>query len=73
MNGDLMIHPASGYVVAVLSNFDPPQASSMAAFVGLRLPSEHVSFGSKAVEPLEAPNVWNRAESSRMGASGFRF
>ncbi|MGH6956557.1 MAG: serine hydrolase domain-containing protein [Caulobacteraceae bacterium] len=37
MNGDLFIHPASGHVVAVLSNFDPPQASVMAAFVSLRL------------------------------------
>jgi CubicO group peptidase (beta-lactamase class C family) len=39
MNGDLMIHPASGYMVAALSNFDPPQANFMAGFVSLRLPS----------------------------------
>jgi CubicO group peptidase (beta-lactamase class C family) len=38
MNGDLIIHPASGYAVAVLANFDPPQANSLANFVSLRLP-----------------------------------
>src|SRR6185436_9103392 len=26
MNGDLRIYPQSGYVVAVLSNYDPPAA-----------------------------------------------
>jgi D-alanyl-D-alanine carboxypeptidase len=38
MNGDLRIYPASGYVVAVLSNLDPPAASRVATFIDLRLP-----------------------------------
>jgi CubicO group peptidase (beta-lactamase class C family) len=38
MNGDLRIYPKSGYVVAVLSNLDPPAAGQVASFVDLRLP-----------------------------------
>jgi D-alanyl-D-alanine carboxypeptidase len=38
MNGDLRVYPASGYVVAVLSNLDPPAASRIATFTDLRLP-----------------------------------
>ena len=38
MNGDLRIYPQSGYVVAVLSNLDPPAASQVSAFLDLRLP-----------------------------------
>jgi CubicO group peptidase (beta-lactamase class C family) len=38
MNGDLRIYPQSGYVVAVLSNLDPPAATQVATFVDLRLP-----------------------------------
>ena len=38
MNGDLRIYPKSGYVVAVLSNLDPPAAQQVSAFVDLRLP-----------------------------------
>lgn len=38
MNGDLRIYPQSGYVVAVLSNLDPPAAQQVSAFVDLRLP-----------------------------------
>jgi D-alanyl-D-alanine carboxypeptidase len=38
MNGDLRIYPKSGYVVAVLSNLDPPAASQLSAFLDLRLP-----------------------------------
>lgn len=37
MNGDLRIYPQSGYVVAVLSNLDPPAATQVLAFVDLRL------------------------------------
>jgi D-alanyl-D-alanine carboxypeptidase len=37
MNGDLKIC-GSGYVVAVLSNFDPPGASQAADFIAARLP-----------------------------------
>jgi D-alanyl-D-alanine carboxypeptidase len=38
MNGDLRIYPRSGYVVAVLSNLDPPAAQQVSAFLDLRLP-----------------------------------
>ena len=38
MNGELRIYPKSGYVVAVLSNLDPPAASQVAGFLDLRLP-----------------------------------
>ena len=38
MNGDLRIYLRSGYVVAVLSNLDPPAAQQVSAFVDLRLP-----------------------------------
>ena len=38
MNGDLRIYPQSGYVVAVLSNLDPPAATQVSAFLDLRLP-----------------------------------
>ena len=38
MNGDLRIYPHSGYVVAVLSNLDPPAAQRLSAFLDLRLP-----------------------------------
>jgi CubicO group peptidase (beta-lactamase class C family) len=39
MNGDLRIYPRSGYVVAVLSNRDPPGAQQVSAFLDLRLPN----------------------------------
>src|SRR5712672_3273331 len=38
MNGDLQIYPQSGYVVAVLSNLDPPAASRVSEFIANRLP-----------------------------------
>ncbi|HEY2821236.1 MAG TPA: serine hydrolase domain-containing protein [Candidatus Acidoferrum sp.] len=38
MNGELRIYPASGYVIVVLANLDPPAASRAADFVGNRLP-----------------------------------
>jgi D-alanyl-D-alanine carboxypeptidase len=38
MNGDLRIYPQSGYVIAVLSNLDPPAATQVSAFLDLRLP-----------------------------------
>jgi D-alanyl-D-alanine carboxypeptidase len=37
-NGILRIYPAAGYVVAALSNGDPPQANSLGEFIGQRLP-----------------------------------
>jgi D-alanyl-D-alanine carboxypeptidase len=40
MNGDLRIFPSSGYVIAVLSNLDPPAAQRVSAFLMLRLESE---------------------------------
>jgi D-alanyl-D-alanine carboxypeptidase len=38
-NGNLLMFPDSGYVVATLANGDPPQASSLANFIGQRLPA----------------------------------
>jgi D-alanyl-D-alanine carboxypeptidase len=38
MSGDLRIYPQSGYVVAVLSNLDPPAATQVSAFLDPRLP-----------------------------------
>jgi CubicO group peptidase (beta-lactamase class C family) len=40
MNGELRIFPASGYIVAVLVNVDPPAATRLADFVGERLPAQ---------------------------------
>jgi CubicO group peptidase (beta-lactamase class C family) len=37
VNGTLMIFPKSGYVVAVLSNIDPPFAGRIGSFLALRL------------------------------------
>ena len=39
MNGDLKFSPESGYIVAVLSNLDPPTASRASDFVASRLPA----------------------------------
>lgn len=38
MNGELKICPGPGYVVAVLSNLDPPAATRVAGFITNRLP-----------------------------------
>jgi D-alanyl-D-alanine carboxypeptidase len=38
MNGDLRIYPKSGYVVAVLANFDPPAAQRISDYLDPRLP-----------------------------------
>jgi CubicO group peptidase (beta-lactamase class C family) len=38
MNGELQIYPQSGYVIAVLSNLDPPAASRVSEFIANRLP-----------------------------------
>ena len=38
MNGDLQICPASGYVVAVLANMDPPAARRISDFITSRMP-----------------------------------
>jgi CubicO group peptidase (beta-lactamase class C family) len=40
MNGELRIYPDLGYVVVSLSNLDPPAASNLVAYLGLRLPNE---------------------------------
>ena len=40
MNGDLEIYPQSGYVIAVLSNLDPPAAGRISEFIGERLPEK---------------------------------
>jgi CubicO group peptidase (beta-lactamase class C family) len=39
MNGDLAFEPDGGYVVVVLSNFDPPAAGQVMAFILDRLPA----------------------------------
>ena len=39
MNGDLAFEPSGGYVVVVLSNFDPPVATQMSSFILTRLPA----------------------------------
>jgi CubicO group peptidase (beta-lactamase class C family) len=38
MNGDLEICPSSGYIIAVLSNLDPPAAEHVSDFITNRLP-----------------------------------
>jgi CubicO group peptidase (beta-lactamase class C family) len=38
MNGDLEVYPQNGYVIAVLSNLDPPTASRISDFISNRLP-----------------------------------
>ena len=40
INAELRIYPASGYVVAVMANLDPPAATNLAAFVADRLPAK---------------------------------
>jgi CubicO group peptidase (beta-lactamase class C family) len=40
MSGMLKIFPDSGYVVAVLSNLDPPAANRIADFISARLPDQ---------------------------------
>jgi CubicO group peptidase (beta-lactamase class C family) len=39
MNGDLRIYPSTGYVIAVLSNLDPPAAERVSRFVASRVPA----------------------------------
>ena len=38
MNGDLKIYPGSGYVIAALSNLDPPAAGRSSNYIAERLP-----------------------------------
>jgi D-alanyl-D-alanine carboxypeptidase len=40
MNGDLKIYPKSGYVVAVLTNLDPPAAQRISEYLDPRLPTQ---------------------------------
>ena len=39
MNGELKFSPDSGYIIAVLSNLDPPAAGRIADFISARLPA----------------------------------
>jgi D-alanyl-D-alanine carboxypeptidase len=39
MNGDLRIYPKTGYVIAVLSNLDPPAAQRISEYLDPRLPA----------------------------------
>ena len=45
MNGELAFEPNGGYVVVVLSNFDPPAAQQMATFILNRLPATPAAGG----------------------------
>ena len=45
MNGELAFEPDSGYVVVVLSNFDPPAAGQVLAFILGRLPAGAAAKG----------------------------
>jgi len=38
MNGDLKIYPGSGYVIAALSNLDPPAAGRISNYIAERPP-----------------------------------
>ena len=40
MNGELRICPSNGYVIAILSNLDPPAASRVADYINNRLPEK---------------------------------
>lgn len=40
MNGDLLVCPQAGYVIAVLANLDPPAAQRISEFAALRLPEK---------------------------------
>jgi D-alanyl-D-alanine carboxypeptidase len=40
INGDLRIYPKPGYVVAVLTNIDPPAAQGISEYLDARLPTE---------------------------------
>jgi D-alanyl-D-alanine carboxypeptidase len=40
MNGELRVFPELGYVVVALSNLDPPAASELVDFFGLRMPDQ---------------------------------
>jgi len=40
MNGDLLIFPESGYVIAVLANLDPPAAERISSYASNRLPTK---------------------------------
>ncbi|HQR45088.1 MAG TPA: serine hydrolase domain-containing protein [Thermoanaerobaculia bacterium] len=40
MNAELRIYPASGYVVAVMANLDPPAATNLAGSIRDRLPAK---------------------------------
>jgi hypothetical protein len=51
MNGDLQIDPRSGYVVAVLSNLDPPAAQRISDFIVNRLRVDAVPAPTAAKRP----------------------
>ncbi|HEX8273721.1 MAG TPA: serine hydrolase domain-containing protein [Longimicrobiaceae bacterium] len=47
MNGELAFEPDGGYVVVVLSNFDPPAAGRVASFILERLPAPTPAAGGR--------------------------
>ena len=62
MNGDLEICPSSGYVIAVLSNLDPPAADRISAFITNRLPMKPLPDDREMRERLK---LGDRAAPSR--------
>jgi CubicO group peptidase (beta-lactamase class C family) len=60
-NGELRVFPESGYVVVVLSNYDPPVASRLADFIEVRLPLA-------ASSPARPPLVVDDFESGSLSA-----
>jgi CubicO group peptidase (beta-lactamase class C family) len=61
-NGDLRVFPESGYVVVVLSNYDPPAASRLADFIVARLPV------APAAGAVRTPVVVDDFESGSLSA-----
>jgi len=55
MSGDLELEPDGGYVVVVLSNFDPPAATQVASFILDRLPAATPAAGGGASAARSAP------------------
>lgn len=77
MNGLLEFEPDGGYVVVVLSNFDPPAASRVANFILDRLPATPVAHAQTSVTLPDTPagtilrawlDAFNSGDSLRLDA-----
>jgi D-alanyl-D-alanine carboxypeptidase len=60
MNGELRMYPESGYVVAVLSNLDPPAADRVSRWIANRLP-----VGRQGRDGLRPAHLTSRGPRSR--------